>query len=137
MEILYHSSGCEEDNIGENDIIGLPRTLEEIRAIKPFEFQNWACQKLIGRASEKKVGDMGIDGWLIDGRPIQVKQSENIGRNVIDNFETAIRRAKKDKGVIVAFSFGKGAYEEVARAKLDDGLNIELKTVEEIINNTR
>jgi hypothetical protein len=26
----------------------------------------------------KKVGDMGIDGWLIDGRLIQVKQPESI-----------------------------------------------------------
>ena len=76
---------------------------------------------------------MGIDGWLIDGKPIQVKQSENIGRNVIDNFETAIRRVKKDRGVVVALSFGRGAYEEVARARLEDGLDIELKIVEEII----
>ena len=76
---------------------------------------------------------MGIEGWLIDGRSIQVKQSENIGRNVIDDFETAIRRVKKDRGVVVAFSFGKGAYEEVARAKLEDGLDIELETIEGIL----
>jgi DNA modification methylase len=120
-------------SIGENDIIGLPRTLEELKEMKPFEFQNWVCQKLYGRASEKKVGDMGIDGWLIDGRPIQVKQSESIGRNVIDLFETAIRRVKKDRGVVVAFSFGRGAYEEVARARLEDRLDIELKTVERIL----
>jgi DNA modification methylase len=119
-------------SIGENDIINLPRTLEELKGMKPFEFQNWACGKLYGRASEKKVGDMGIDGWLIDGRPIQVKQSENIGRNVIDNFETAIRRVKKDRGIIVAFSFGRGAYEEVARAKLEERLDIELKTVDDL-----
>jgi len=43
-----------------------------------------------------------------------VKQSEDVGRNVIDNFETAIKRANKKRGIIVAFSFGKGAYEEVA-----------------------
>jgi len=35
--------------------------------------------------------------------------------------------------MVVAFSFGKGAYEEVARAKLEDGLEIELKTVEDLI----
>ena len=40
---------------------------------------------------------------------------------------------KKKKGVFVAFSFGKGAYEEVARAKNGWGLEIELKTVEEIL----
>jgi hypothetical protein len=52
---------------------------------------------------------------------------------VIDSFETAIRRVKKDRGVVVAFSFGRGAYEEVARGKLEDGLNIELKPVKDIL----
>jgi len=76
---------------------------------------------------------MGIDGWTLDNRPIQVKQSEAVGRNVIDNFETALQRANKKSGIIVAISLGKGAYEEVARAKLEQGLEIELKTVKEII----
>jgi hypothetical protein len=70
---------------------------------------------------------------MMDGRPLQVKQSEHIGRNVVDNFETAVQRMKKDKGVIVALSFGKGAYEEVARAKNQMGLDIELKTVDDIL----
>jgi hypothetical protein len=35
--------------------------------------------------------------------------------------------------VIVAFSFSKGAYEEVARAKLEQGLEITLKRVDEIL----
>jgi DNA modification methylase len=115
------------------ELIGMPKTLEEIKTIQPFEFQNWVLQKLMGRVSPRKTGDMGIDGYLFDGTPIQVKQSEDVGRNVIDNFETAIKRGKKKKGIIVAFSFGKGAYEEVARAKNQDGVEIELKQVEEII----
>lgn len=119
--------------IGENDIIGLPRTIEELKLIKPFEFQNWVCQKLGGRVSTRKSGDMGIDGWTFDGRPIQVKQSERVGRNVVDNFETALRRVGKDKGVIVAFSFSKGAYEEVARAKMHDELEIELEEVGDLV----
>lgn len=61
-------------------------------------------------------------------------KEKNRCRNAIDNFETAIRRAKRKKGVFVAFSFGKGAHEEVARARLHDDLEIELKTVEEIID---
>lgn len=114
-------------------ISGLPKTIEEIKALQPFEFQNWVMEKLFAHPSKVKSGDMGIDGRLIDGTPIQVKQSENIGRNVIDNFETAIKRSKKTKGVIVAISFGKGAYEEVARAKNQEGLEIELKTLEDLI----
>lgn len=113
--------------------VGLPQTVSDLKKIEPFEFQNWVMEKLYGRISARKTGDMGIDGYYLDGTPIQVKQSEDIGRNIVDNFETAIKRADKKKGVIVAFSFGKGAYEEVARVKLEEGLEIILKTVEEIL----
>ncbi len=115
------------------ELIGMPQTIEELRALQPFEFQNWVCEKLMARASERKTGDLGVDGRLFDGSPLQVKQSEDIGRNVVDNFETAMRRMKKAKGVIVAFSFGKGAIEEAARAKNQEGLDIELRTVEDIM----
>jgi DNA modification methylase len=120
-------------SIQDKDIIGLPRTLDEIKGMQPFEFQNWVMQKLMARVSKTMIGDMGIDGWTLDNRPIQVKQSESVGRNVIDNFETALVRAKKKGGIIVALSFGKGAYEEAARAKLEQGVEIELKTVEDIL----
>jgi DNA modification methylase len=121
-------------DIDEKDIIGLPKTLEEVKTMQPFEFQNWVCQKLMAIVSSRPTGDMGIDGWIgIEKVPLQVKQSENIGRNVVDNFETALRRAKKAKGVIVAFSFGKGAHEEVARAKNQEGLEIILRNVQELI----
>ena len=113
---------------------GLPKTIDEIRNLQPFEFQNWICQKVFARVSERKIGDMGIDGWMMDGRPLQIKQSDSIGRNVVDNFETAIKRVKKNKGIIIAFSFGKGAMEEVARVKNAESVEIELKTVDDIMN---
>lgn len=87
----------------------------------------------MGRLSEKMVGDMGIDGYLFDGSPIQVKQSKHVGRNIVDNFETAMSRVKKSHGVIIAISFSKGAYEEVARVKTQNGINIELKTVDDLL----
>jgi hypothetical protein len=120
----------------EYKIIGLPKTVEELRNLTPFEFQNWVFEKLHGRVNPKKIGDYGIDGWVELDVPTQVKQSDDIGRNVVDNFETAIERIGKRKGVIVAFSFTRGAYEEVARAKNEKGLDIKLKTVEEILKET-
>jgi hypothetical protein len=45
-----------------------------------------------------------------------------------------MRRLKKNKGYIVAFSFGKGAYEEVARVKNQEGLTIILRTIEDLLN---
>lgn len=115
---------------GETDI-------EYLRKLAPFEFQNWVItEKFLGRVSDKKTGDMGIDGFtpqVTGGFPIQVKQSEGVGRNVIDNFETAIRRLKKNKGYIIAYSFAKGSYEEVARVKNQEGLDILLRTVKELL----
>jgi DNA modification methylase len=120
--------------IDEKDIIGLPKTLEEVKAMQPFEFQNWVCDKLAATVSRARTGDMGIDGWIgIEKVPLQVKQSENVGRNVVDNFETAVRRAGKAEGVIVALSFSRSAYEEAARAANQDGLKIVLKTVAELV----
>lgn len=120
-------------------LIGMPATVKQLRKIQHFDFQNWVIERLGGRVSSKKVGDMGIDGVMFDGTPIQVKQSDKVGRNVVDNFETAIRRyyaksLKEKKGIIVAFSFTKDAYNEIHRAKLESSLNIELKTVEELLN---
>ncbi len=65
--------------------------------------------------------------------PIQVKQSTKVGRNVIDNFETAMRRIGKDRGYIVALSFGRGARDEVARVRHAEGLDIDLVTVADLL----
>ena len=111
--------------------------LKYVKGLNPFEFQNWVIvDKFLGNVSKTKSGDMGIDGFtpqITGGFPIQVKQSEGVGRNVVDNFETAMRRMKKNKGYIVAFSFGKGAFEEVARVKNQEGIHIVLRTVEDLI----
>lgn len=114
-------------------IVGTPNTADELRNLKPFEFQNWVINAMNGTHSPRKVHDMGIDGYSFFTRdPIQVKQSERVGRNVVDNFETAMRRGKHDTGYIVAFSFTRGAHEEVARAR-EDGLSITLATVNEVL----
>ncbi len=121
------------------EVIGMPTTVEEVKKLEPFEFQNWVViDKMRANASRKKVGDMGLDGYypksiLTEEAGIQVKQSDNVGRNVVDNFETALKRAGYKKGYIVAFSFSKGAYEEVARVKNKEGLDIKLITVKELL----
>ena len=121
------------------EVVGMPTTVEEVRKLEPFEFQNWVViDKMRAAASRKKVGDMGLDGYypksiLTESAGIQVKQSDRVGRNVVDNFETALKRADYKKGYIVAFSFTKGAYEEVARIKNKGELKIKLITVEDLL----
>jgi len=128
--------GISESDI---DIIGMPKNVADLKRFKPYEFQYWVINELHGTPSPKKAGDMGIDGFsLFNHYPIQVKQQEKVGRNVIDNFETAIRRyykipRKVFNGYVVAFSFTKGAHEEVARAKME-GMDIKLIPVGDILD---
>lgn len=117
---------------------------DTLRYKDAFEFEEWIVQQFGGTPNTKKRGDLGMDGKAPDGAPVQVKRSDNIGRNVVDNFLSAIQRfdkklfdkniaAKQPAGYIIAFSFGKGAVQEVARLKNKEGVIIELVTVEEII----
>lgn len=115
-------------------LVGMPVSEGQLRDLKPFEFQNWVIQRFNGTHSQRKSGDMGIDGLsFMTHDPIQVKRSERVGRNVVDNFETAVERNGKSKGYIVAFSFTRGAYEEAARAKNAKGIDIELVTVADLL----
>jgi hypothetical protein len=109
-----------------------------------FEFEKFIIEKFDGEGNTIQQGDKGIDGKMKDGTAIQVKKSEKIGRNVVDNFLSAVKRSDKllfeknikagnPVGYIIAFSFSKGIVEEVARLKNKDKVIIELKPVEEII----
>jgi len=120
------------------DVIGMPTTLSELRNLEPFEFQNWVINEMKARQSKKLSSDFGLDGYyeksiFTDPAGIQVKQSEGVGRNVVDNFETALKRAKYEKGYIIAFSFSKGAHEEAAREK-HEGLDVRLIEVDDLLH---
>ncbi len=117
---------------------------DELRNRKAFEFETWIIEQFDGIPNKKQHGDFGIDGKTKENRPIQVKRSDNIGRNVIDNFKSAIERFdktlynkniadKKPIGFIIAFSFGRGAVAEVARLKNKENIIIELVPVSEIV----
>jgi tRNA G10 N-methylase Trm11 len=129
---------------------------DTLRYKDAFAFEAWIVEQFGGVANAKQRGDLGIDGYTkavnlagfenLQGLtiPIQVKRSDNIGRNVIDNFKSACERYDKSSfernkaenkpvGVIIAFSFGKGAIQEVARLKNEAHIIIKLVTVEEIV----
>ncbi|MGE0087423.1 MAG: site-specific DNA-methyltransferase [Desulfococcaceae bacterium] len=117
---------------------------DTLRYKDAFDFETWIIGQYGGFANTKQKSDFGTDGKTGDGRPVQVKRSDNIGRNVIDNFKSACERYDKklfeknrkkgeSAGVIIAFSFGKGAVQEVARLKNEENIIIELVRVDEII----
>ena len=117
---------------------------ETLRYQDAFEFEQFIIRQFGGIPNVKQRGDLGIDGKAKDNAPIQVKRSDGIGRNVVDNFHAAIQRYDKrfyDKnksealpvGHLIAFSFGKGAIEEVARLKNVEQVVIKLVKVAEIV----
>jgi hypothetical protein len=110
-----------------------PMTVDALKRLKPFEFQNWAINAINGTHSPRQTSDMGIDGyWFFTREPVQVKQSERVGRPVVDEFETAVRRTGYDTGYIIAFSFTKGAVDEADRVRRE-GLTIHLVKASEVL----
>ena len=140
--------------IGRGFIVrDLPWTEKKLRELPPFEFENWAVIALGGRKNKTQVGDMGIDGRIfpvsaldnvrkagsdelaLEERwfPIQVKQKDKAGRPDIDAFETAMRRAKCEKGFFVSFAYTQDAECEVTRFWKEEKRTIVLLTVADLL----
>lgn len=110
----------------------------------PKIFETWIVERFGGRPNMKKGSDKGIDGKMQDGTPIQVKQSNAVGSMPIRQLITDARANDKmlyEKNFsegkpiayFIAFSYGKGAVQEVARLKNEENIIIKLVTVEEIV----
>jgi len=108
-------------------------TEAKLRDTPPTLFQKWAVKAVQGRMNHKLSADGGIDGWTFTGDPVQVKRSDKVGVNVIKEFETTTRDADKTHGIVVAFSFTKGAKDKAKDTKAKYGIDIELKTVKELL----
>ena len=117
---------------------------DTLRHQNAFEFESWIIAQFGGTPHNKKGGDKGVDGKMPDGTPIQVKRSDMIVRDVVDKFLTAVERydatlfaknvaAGKPVGHVIAFSFSRGAVEEVARLKNRKNILIELVPVDQIV----
>jgi site-specific DNA-methyltransferase (adenine-specific) len=121
-------------------VINYEYNYTEIRYKEAFNFEKWIIKKFGGIPNNKQRYDKGIDGKTLDGIPIQVKRQDSISRDHIDRFNASIRRFNKqlinDKKIIgyfIAFSFGKGAINEVERLFKEEEIIIKLVNVDEII----
>ncbi|MGD0077482.1 MAG: DNA methyltransferase [Sedimentisphaerales bacterium] len=129
----------------------LPWTIEKLRAMPPFEFENWAVIALGGRPNVAKVGDMGIDGRIYPVSaipkkdkgelgfmdvwyPIQVKQKDKVGRPDIDSFEAVMTREDRTKGFFVSFDFSSDAMSEIQAFFKKSGKSIIALTVKDILD---
>jgi len=134
----------------------LPWSEKQLRAMPPFEFENWAVIALGGIPNKTQVGDMGIDGriypigsepgatgkdagqldFMDDWYPIQVKQQDKVGRPDIDSFEAAMIRTKRKKGFFVGFDFSSDSLHEIDGFFRREHIVIVPLTVREILDET-
>jgi site-specific DNA-methyltransferase (adenine-specific) len=135
----------------------LPRSETQLRAMPPFEFENWAVIAIGGIPNKAQVGDMGIDGkifpvsatpakrgdavgenvelgFMDHWYPIQVKQKDKAGRPDIDSFEAVMTREDRTKGFFVAFDFSSDAKREIDAFFRKSGKVIIPLTVKEILD---
>ena len=108
-------------------------TEKDLRILAPIEFQNWVVQRLSGKASSLRDSRIGIDAYTAEGHPIQIRQSDNIGRNVIENFASVMGRIKAKNGIIIAFSFADDAIRGIVRSRINYRVEIKKVTVKELI----
>jgi DNA modification methylase len=144
--------------IGRGYIVrDLPWSEEKLRAIPPFEFENWAVIALGGIPNKVQVGDMGVDGRIYPVSssaaprrkqhdelalkerwyPIQVKQKAKAGRPDIDSFEAVMMREQCDIGFFVSFDFTEDAYAEIGAFFKRTGKTIRALTVRDILDEAR
>ena len=131
-----------------SEIIGLPTNVNDLVEMKPHEFQQWVCDKMLAKNTSRSKhkpsgGDGGKDGIVRNnlitsggygGTPIQIKQSDGVGVNVIKNLFATMHDMKVKKGFVVALSFGSGAIEQVSIYKLEDSVDIKLIKAEDLCN---
>lgn len=110
---------------------------KDLRKLPPTELQNWVLKKLAGKPPSPTDSRIGIDGYTIEGHPISIKQSDGVGRDVIDKFASAIGQSKAKNGILVAYSFGNDAYTAKVKAKLNYGLEIQMVTVKDLIESRK
>ena len=138
---------AERVHINEFDIIGLPMTSADLNRMKPHEFQQWVCDKMVAKNTshsrdKPSGGDGGKDGIIMSsldtfeyaGCPIQVKQYHSIGINDIKNFFATMHDMKVTNGFVIALSFGSGAKEQAAQYEIEDDIHIKLIKAEDLCN---
>ena len=110
------------------EVVNMPTTTTELSKITDYEFQQWVCDMMLAKntnpnAGRKRSGaDKGVDGIVSDkqadefnGALIEVKQSEGIGRPIVQKLRGAMASKGIKHGFIIAFSFADTAKKEVDR----------------------
>jgi hypothetical protein len=108
---------------------------KSLRSLSSSEFQAWVLKKLDGKAPTSKDIAIGIDGFSRLNEPISIKQLDSVGMGSIDSFAAALSKSRARGGIMVAFGFSDDAIRGKVRARATYRLDIQMKTIRELIEN--
>jgi hypothetical protein len=97
--------------MGQSVTRDLPWSIDKLRELPPFEFENWAVIAIGGRPNKAQVG-----------------------RPDIDAFEAVMMREDRTKGFFVSFDFSSDAISEIGAFFKKTGKSIVALTVKDILD---
>lgn len=101
------------------------------------EAQQWYVSYIGGIESDKLTADKGVDGWTMNGNPIQVKHHKNpVNDSVVAEFiSKGMYYAEKKRGYIFSTGgFTPSAHTRVKEARRKESLSIALFTPKQVEN---
>lgn len=120
--------------LGSFMVLKMKKTSEsDLRKMSFYELQNWVVEKFSGKVSSVRDSRIGIDGYTVDGEPIQIKQSDDIRKNDVYRFANELNKKKIRSGIIVAFSFKDDIFSGIMEAKKHYRITVKTVTIKELI----
>ncbi|MEM2098746.1 MAG: DNA methyltransferase [Candidatus Bathyarchaeia archaeon] len=109
-----------------------------VKSLAPFEFQNWVIvDKFLGKASPRKSGDTGIDGYtpeILGAIQFRLNRAKASAEMWLIILRRPYGELTRQKGTLLPTLSRKEHYEKATRAKNQAGVEIILQTVQELID---
>jgi hypothetical protein len=103
---------------------------KSLRKSSPRDFQDWVIKRFDGKPGDPASG---VDGYTAGGQPLLIKESDNVSLAEVEGFVVTLMKTGVQRGVIVAFDYGKDAGEGKMKAQ-DQGIELEMLTVYQLLN---
>lgn len=114
-------------------IIDYPAKEEDLLQLSGLELQQWMMIQLHAKINPKLSDDGGIDGWFVDGTPIEVKKG-SLTRGHVQKLHSASITDSKKKAVLIGQSVPRTVFEKVAELKLEYDFEVIIMTLQQVID---
>lgn len=120
--------------VGAGAFVFIKKKKPSEKSLKKYSsrnFQDWVVKRFNGKPADSSSG---VDGFTEGGQPLLIRQSSNVSSSDVEDFAALLAKGKAQKGVIVAFNFDNDATEGKAKAMMNNGIEIQMLTISELVN---